>query len=69
MAEYFTARGMPVPRELTRGPLSDWRRNVTVILTIAVLAVGFKILDIDLSRSIPATWAKCCSSSSSSTGA
>lgn len=53
MAEYFTARGMPVPRELTRGPLSDWRRNITVILTIAVLAVGFKILDIDLSRSNP----------------
>jgi len=53
MAEYFTARGMPVPRELTRSPLSDWRRNVTVILTIAVLAIGFKILDIDLSRSNP----------------
>jgi len=53
MAEYFTARGMPVPRELTRGPLSDWRRNVTVILTVAVLAIGFKILDIDLSRSNP----------------
>ena len=53
MAEYFTARGLPVPRELTRGPLSDWRRNVTVILTVAVLAVGFKILDIDLSRSNP----------------
>jgi len=44
---------MPVPRELTRSPLSDWRRNVTVILTIAVLAIGFKILDIDLSRSNP----------------
>ena len=53
MADYFTARGMPVPRELTRSPLSDWRRNVTVILTIAVLAIGFKILDIDLSRSNP----------------
>jgi phosphonate ABC transporter permease subunit PhnE len=54
MAEYFVARGLPVPRELTRNPLSDWRRNVTVILTVAVLAVGFKILDIDLSRSNPA---------------
>jgi phosphonate ABC transporter permease subunit PhnE len=53
VADYFTARGMPVPRELTRSPLSDWRRNVTVILTIAVLAIGFKILDIDLSRSNP----------------
>jgi len=54
MAEYFTARNLPVPPELTRGPFSDWRRNVTVVLTVAVLAVGFKILDIDLSRSNPA---------------
>jgi hypothetical protein len=53
MAEYFIARGLPVPRELTRNPLSDWRRNVTVVLTIAVLAVGFKIVDIDLSRANP----------------
>jgi phosphonate ABC transporter permease subunit PhnE len=53
MAEYFVARGLPVPRELTRNPLSDWRRNVTVILTVAVLAIGFKILEIDLSRSNP----------------
>ena len=53
MAEYFTARGLPVPRELTRGPFSDWRRNVTIGLTIVVLAIGFKILDIDLSRSNP----------------
>jgi phosphonate ABC transporter permease subunit PhnE len=53
MAEYFTARGMPVPRELTRGPFSDWRRNVTIGLTVVVLAIGFKILDIDLSRSNP----------------
>jgi phosphonate ABC transporter permease subunit PhnE len=53
MAEYFIARGLPVPRELTRNPLADWRRNVTIILTVAVLAIGFKILDIDLSRSNP----------------
>jgi len=53
MAEYFTARGLPVPRELTHGPFSDWRRNVTIGLTIVVLAIGFKILDIDLSRSNP----------------
>jgi phosphonate transport system permease protein len=44
---------MPVPRELTRGPFSDWRRNVTIGLTVVVLAIGFKILDIDLSRSNP----------------
>jgi phosphonate ABC transporter permease subunit PhnE len=53
MAEYFIARGLPVPRELTRSPLHDWRRNVTIVLTIAVLAVGFKIVDIDLSRANP----------------
>ena len=54
MAEYFTARGLPVPPELTRGPLSDWRRNVTIVLTLAVLGIGFGILDLDLSRSNPA---------------
>ena len=54
MAEYFTARGLEVPRELTSRPLSDWRRNVTIALTVAVLATGFKILDLDLSRSNPA---------------
>jgi phosphonate ABC transporter permease subunit PhnE len=53
MAEYFVARGLPVPPELTRGPFSNWRRNVTVILTIAVLVVGFKIVDIDMSRANP----------------
>jgi len=53
MAEYFTARGLPVPPELTRGPLSDWRRNVTIVLTLAVLGIGFGILDLDLSRSNP----------------
>ena len=26
MAEYFTARGLPVPRELRQNPLTDWRR-------------------------------------------
>jgi len=54
MAEYFRARGLPVPPELTRGPLSDWRRNVTIVLTLAVLGIGFGILDLDLSRSNPA---------------
>jgi phosphonate ABC transporter permease subunit PhnE len=53
MAEYFTARGLPVPPELTRSPLYDWRRNVTIVLTIAVLAIGFKIVDIDLARANP----------------
>jgi len=53
MAEYFTARGLPVPPELTRSPLYDWRRNVTIVLTVAVLAVGFKVVDIDLARANP----------------
>lgn len=53
MAEYFTARGLPVPPELTRSPLYDWRRNVTIVLTVAVLAIGFKVVDIDLSRANP----------------
>ncbi len=53
MAEYFIARGLPVPPELTRNPLSDWRRNVAVIVTVAVLVVGFKIVDIDVSRANP----------------
>jgi len=53
MAEYFTARGLPVPPELTRNPFSDWRRNATVLVTLAVLIVGFKIVDIDVSRANP----------------
>jgi phosphonate ABC transporter permease subunit PhnE len=53
MAEYFTARGLPVPPELTRNPFTNWRRNVTVILTVVVLVIGFKIVDIDVSRANP----------------
>jgi phosphonate ABC transporter permease subunit PhnE len=53
MAEYFRARGLPVPPELTRSPLYDWRRNVTIVLTVAVLIIGFRIVDIDLSRANP----------------
>jgi phosphonate ABC transporter permease subunit PhnE len=53
MAEYFTARGLPVPPELRRSPLYDWRRNVTIVLTVAVLIIGFRIVDIDLSRANP----------------
>jgi phosphonate ABC transporter permease subunit PhnE len=53
MAEYFTARGLPVPPELTRNPFAQWRRNATVLVTLAVLIVGFKIVDIDVSRANP----------------
>ncbi len=53
MAEYFTARGMPVPRELQRSPLSDWRRLLLVATTLVVLSVGFRITNLDLSRANP----------------
>ena len=50
MAEYFTARGLPVPRELERNPLTDWRRLAWVIGTVAVLAIGLQVTEIDTSR-------------------
>jgi phosphonate transport system permease protein len=54
MAEYFTARGLPVPAELGRNPLTDWRRLSTVGSIFVVLYIGFKITDIDVSRANPA---------------
>jgi phosphonate transport system permease protein len=54
MAEYFTARGIPVPRELERGPLSDWRRLLGVAITLLVLYIGLQITNLDLSRANPA---------------
>ena len=53
MAEYFTARGLPVPAELRRNPLTDWRRLSTLALILLVLYVGFKITDVDVSRANP----------------
>ena len=53
MAEYFTARGLPVPAELRRNPLTDWRRLTTAAVILLVLYVGFRITDIDISRSNP----------------
>ncbi len=53
MAEYFTARGLPVPVELRRTPLTDWRRWTTVGITLLVLYIGFRIIGIDTSRSNP----------------
>ncbi len=53
MAAYFRARGLPVPRELSRNPLTDWRRWSTLAATLAVLYVGVRVLDIDISRANP----------------
>jgi len=53
MAEYFTARGLPVPAELRRGPLTDWRKWGTVAVVLAVLYTGVRLLDIDVSRANP----------------
>ena len=53
MAEYFTARGLPVPAELRRNPLTDWRRLLTLAAIVLVLSIGFRITDIDISRSNP----------------
>ena len=50
MASYYTSRGLPVPRELQRGALTDWRRLSVVAGTILVLAIGLRITDIDTSR-------------------
>jgi len=53
MAEYFTSRGLPVPDELRRNPLTDWRRLSTTAVILLILYVGFRITDIDVSRANP----------------
>ena len=53
MAEYFTARGLPVPRELSPNPLTHWRRLLGIALTLAVVFVGLRITDIDVSHANP----------------
>jgi phosphonate ABC transporter permease subunit PhnE len=53
MATYFRERGLPVPPELQRNPLTDWRRLAAVATVIAVLAIGLRITDIDTSRANP----------------
>ena len=53
MAEYFRARSMPVPPELERTLLTDWRRWLALIVTAAVLYIGLRITDIDTSRANP----------------
>jgi len=53
VAEYFVARGLPVPRELERSPLTDWRRLSVAALVLVVLFLGLRITDIDASRANP----------------
>jgi phosphonate transport system permease protein len=53
MAEFFTARGLPVPPELRRNPVTDWRRWSLVAVTLLVLYIGFRIVGIDTSRANP----------------
>ncbi len=50
MAEYFTARGLPVPPELQRNPLTDWRRVLVIAAVLIVLYVGLQITSIDTGR-------------------
>lgn len=53
MAEYFVARGMPIPRELSQNPLTNWRRLLVIAASILVVYVGLRITDIDTSRANP----------------
>jgi phosphonate transport system permease protein len=53
MAEFFTARGLPVPRELSQNPLTNWKRNAILALTLIVIAVGLRITNIDLTYANP----------------
>jgi phosphonate transport system permease protein len=54
MAEYFTARGLSVPRELQRNPLTDWRKLLAIAAVLLVLWVGLNITDINTGRANPA---------------
>ncbi len=53
MAEYFRARNMPLPPELERTVLTDWRRYLALLITAAVLWIGLQITAIDTSRANP----------------
>ena len=53
MAEYFTARGLPVPPELSQNPLTRWRRLLVIGLSLAVVYIGLRITNIDVSHSNP----------------
>ncbi len=53
MADYFTSRGLPVPRELSRNPLHHWRRWLGILATLVVLWIGVRLSEIDISRANP----------------
>ena len=53
MAEYFIARGLPVPPELSQNPLTRWRRLLVIGLSLAVVYIGLRITNIDVSHSNP----------------
>jgi phosphonate ABC transporter permease subunit PhnE len=53
MADYFTARGMPVPRELQQNPLTNWRRLLILAITLGLLYFGIRITNLDFSRANP----------------
>ncbi|GAC1456340.1 MAG: phosphonate ABC transporter, permease protein PhnE [Candidatus Limnocylindrales bacterium] len=53
MADYFTARGLPVPRELSRNPVHHWKRWLGILATAAVLWIGVQLAEVDLSRANP----------------
>jgi len=54
MAEYFTARGLPVPAELTQNPLTNWRRLLPIALVLLVIYIGLRLTAIDFSYANPA---------------
>ena len=53
MAEYFAARGLPVPPELTRNPLTQWRRLLVIGTSVAVVYLGLRVTNLDFSRANP----------------
>ena len=53
MAEYFIARSLPVPPELSQNPLTRWRRLLVIAAAIAVVFIGLRITNIDLSYANP----------------
>jgi phosphonate ABC transporter permease subunit PhnE len=53
MADYFTARGLPVPPELQRNPLTDWRRLSLIAAVLLTLYIGLRITNIDTGRANP----------------
>ena len=53
MAEYFTSRNLPVPPELTRNPLLQWRRLLVIAVSLAVVFFGLQVTNLDFSRANP----------------